>query len=255
MKSCTINMGHTLQGADTGARGIDGIKEEVLTRQIGEELANILKAEGIATYISRVDKATTLSESLNEQVRQCNIYNADLNVCIHTNAYKEDTAKGVEIYTYKGFAHPEALRILDELTKLGFAIRESYPVKGIKSQNLALINNTKSRTLYLELGFITNPYDVSIIKNYGANEIAKVIAKGILGRKLSTEIPKSNNNEESMPNAIYKIPETIGYIEQTSDGRLIIHRDEGNYIAIGKGFVDIYWNDEKGNKGNKRLSK
>ncbi|HID0817781.1 TPA: GH25 family lysozyme [Clostridium botulinum] len=74
--------------------------------------------------------------------------------------------------------------------------------------------------------------------------------------KEEKKVEKPKYDDKTIPTgeSIFKIPGTTGYIEQATDGRLIIHKDRGNYIAIGQGFTDLYWNDNKGNGGNKRLT-
>ncbi|APH21333.1 GH25 family lysozyme [Clostridium botulinum] len=74
--------------------------------------------------------------------------------------------------------------------------------------------------------------------------------------KEEKKVERPKYDDKTMPTgeSIFKIPGTTGYIEQATDGRLIIHKDRGNYIAIGKGFIDCYWNDNKGNGGRKRLT-
>ncbi|MBD5564524.1 N-acetylmuramoyl-L-alanine amidase, partial [Clostridium botulinum] len=60
-----LNPGHTLSGGDVGTRGINGLKEEVLTRQLVVEIDKELRGRGHGTNICRVDYASTLQESLN----------------------------------------------------------------------------------------------------------------------------------------------------------------------------------------------
>ncbi|WP_225893748.1 peptidoglycan-binding domain-containing protein, partial [Clostridium botulinum] len=74
--------------------------------------------------------------------------------------------------------------------------------------------------------------------------------------KEEKKVEKPKYDDKTIPTgeSIFKIPGSTGYIEQATDGRLIIHKDRGNYIAIGQGFADLYWNDNKGNGGNKRLT-
>ncbi|MEW9093925.1 MAG: N-acetylmuramoyl-L-alanine amidase [Clostridiaceae bacterium] len=246
MKTCTVNYGHTLTGGDIGARGLNGLKEEVLTREVGRELKNILQAEGIIVRESFVDYAATLNDSLNKQVAMCNTPLSDINICIHFNAFKDATANGTEIYTYNGNQLIEANRILNKLSSLGFKNR------GIKNQSLALINRTIAKTIYIEVCFITNSHDAAILNKYKPYGIAKTIAEGLLNKTIAT--PNLNKYDESIPEGVFKIPNTTGYIEQATDGRLIIHKDRGNYIAIGQGFIDLYWNDNNGKTGKKRLS-
>ncbi|MHB9949477.1 hypothetical protein CF055_10440 [Clostridium botulinum] len=74
--------------------------------------------------------------------------------------------------------------------------------------------------------------------------------------KEEKKVEKTKYDDKTIPTgeSIFKIPGTGGYIEQATDGRLIIHKDRGNYIAIGQGYADLYWNDNKGNGGRKRLT-
>ena len=74
----------------------------------------------------------------------------------------------------------------------------------------------------------------------------------LIEKIISQTIPKYN---ESVPTGsnIFNIPNTKCYIEQATDGRLIIHFDRGNYIAIGKGFIDGYVNDNNGHGDHKRI--
>jgi N-acetylmuramoyl-L-alanine amidase len=248
-----LNPGHTLSGGDVGTRGINGLKEEVLTRQLAVELDKELRSRGHRTNICRVDYASTLQESLNKQVALCNSVNADLNICIHFNT--TIGGYGSEIFTYGGKYLIEADRVLKQLNNLGFRNR------GIKDQPLSLTKRTKAKTIYIEVCFIDSSKDVEILNKYGMSGIAKAIVNGVLGenKNIKKEIKKEDvapKYDESIPesNSIFKIPGTTGYIEQATDGRLIIHKDRGNYIAIGKGFIDCYWNNNNGKSGYKRIT-
>ncbi|NFD93377.1 N-acetylmuramoyl-L-alanine amidase [Clostridium sporogenes] len=168
-----LNPGHTLSGGDVGTRGINGLKEEVLTRQLVGEIDKELRGRGHSTNICRVDYVSTLQESLNKQVALCNSVNADLNICIHFNTTVG--GYGSEVYTYSGKYLVEADRILKQLNNLGFRNR------GIKDQPLALTKRTKAKTIYIEVCFIDSSGDVAILNKYGMNGIAKAIVSGVLG--------------------------------------------------------------------------
>ncbi|ARC84986.1 cell wall-binding repeat-containing protein [Clostridium argentinense] len=173
VKMFNLNAGHTLTGADTGASGVNGLKEEVLTRQLVKELDSQFKSKGQQTNLVIVDHAATLDESLNKQVILCNSVNADMNIVIHFNSYL-GKGYGTEIFTYQGKYVPEADRVLKNMSKLGFINR------GIKNSELALINGTDAETIYIEVCFIDNVKDVAIMNEYGLNAIAKAIACGVL---------------------------------------------------------------------------
>ncbi|EPS56704.1 phage integrase family site-specific recombinase [Clostridium botulinum Af84] len=59
--------------------------------------------------------------------------------------------------------------------------------------------------------------------------------------KEEKKVEKPKYDDKTIPTgeSIFKIPGTSGYIEQATDGRLIIHKDRGNYIAIGQGFGEL----------------
>ena len=147
IKLFNLNAGHTLTGADTGASGVNGLKEEVLTRKLVKELDSEFKAKGQQTNLVIVDHANTLDESLNKQVIMCNSVNADMNIVIHFNSHL-GIGYGTEIFTFQGKYVPEADRVLKNMSKLGFRNR------GIKNAELALINGTDAETIYIEVCFI-----------------------------------------------------------------------------------------------------
>ncbi|HBJ2609507.1 N-acetylmuramoyl-L-alanine amidase [Clostridium botulinum] len=185
----SLNPGHTLSGGDVGTRGINGLKEEVLTRQLVDEIDKELRGRDHRTNICRVDYAPTLQESLNKQVALCNSVNADLNICIHFNTTVG--GYGSEVYTYNGKYLIEADRVLKELNKLGFRNR------GIKDQPLALTKRTKGKTIYVEVCFIDSSGDVIILNKYGMNGIAKAIVNGVLGTSSNVGIALGEKNTDT----------------------------------------------------------
>ncbi|MDS1004744.1 N-acetylmuramoyl-L-alanine amidase [Clostridium sporogenes] len=239
-----LNPGHTLSGGDVGTRGINGLKEEVLTRQLVGEIDKELRDRGHRTNICRVDYASTLQESLNKQVASCNSVNADLNICIHFNTTVG--GYGSEVYTYNGKYLVEADRVLKQLNNLGFRNR------GIKDQPLALTKRTKAKTIYIEVCFIDSSGDVAILNKYGMNGIAKAIVNGVLGT--SSDVapapskPSTNNNNNSWINLDGKTgtictPSGVNIREKKSTSSKILgalpngskvnlYRKEGDWIHI-----------------------
>lgn len=171
-----INAGHSLTGGDVGARGIGGLQEEKLTRQLAKELAYYAKKNGHTASIMAVDHVASLNESLRLQTQQLNSVSADFNVILHYNASSSHKGHGSEIFTYNGKQLPQAKKILENLNKLGFSNR------GIKNQQLYVINNTNSECLYIEICFIDNEKDVNTLRTQGIKNIAKAILDGIEGK-------------------------------------------------------------------------
>jgi lysozyme len=71
----------------------------------------------------------------------------------------------------------------------------------------------------------------------------------------AVEKAQSPKYDVSIPPESDAIKHFLGsfYFEKRTDGNLGIHIDRGNYVVIGKGFIDLYWNDNKGNSGHKRI--
>ena len=75
----------------------------------------------------------------------------------------------------------EASRVLNNLSKLGFNNR------GIKSADLALINNTLANTIYIEVCFLDSDIDMRILDKVGMKNIARAITCGVLNKNFSAE--------------------------------------------------------------------
>ncbi|MFX0547902.1 N-acetylmuramoyl-L-alanine amidase [Hathewaya histolytica] len=178
-----IDTGHTLTGADTGAQG-NGLREEVLTREVGKYVISKLKALGHTVIECALDTSNTLGQSLSHRYNTANDNNVDLFVSIHFNCFNS-CACGTEIYTWKGKETSRADAVLKNLVSLGFVNR------GIKDgSKLAVIKNTKAESMLIEVCFIDNSTDITRYKNYGPERIADEIVKGLLGQGVSTPTEK-----------------------------------------------------------------
>ena len=95
MAKITVDYGHTLSGADTGASGC-GKKEQDLTREVGTRVVNLLRSVGNDVHEIRLDSCNSERESLNWRVNKINNINPDLSVSIHFNAFN-GSAHGSEV--------------------------------------------------------------------------------------------------------------------------------------------------------------
>ena len=93
-----LDMGHTLSGAGTGARGY--VEETVKNREVGNRLMAMLREKGHTVINCTVDKS---SNDLYDRVRKANAQKLDLFVSLHLNAFKLTTSEmGVETHIYNG---------------------------------------------------------------------------------------------------------------------------------------------------------
>ena len=164
-----IIAGHGLNNA-VGARGIGGIKEEVLNRQFAKELYKQLQEKGYyARYIS-VDDCDSVNDELKKEVKLCNSTDADLNIFVHFNCYNRQ-AKGSEVLTYQSKDIYNSKDMLINLNALGFLNRH------IKDgSRLYVIRNTKAKSILIEFCFIDNLEDFQKLRNIGSVKMCRAIA-------------------------------------------------------------------------------
>ncbi|SHJ64528.1 N-acetylmuramoyl-L-alanine amidase [Hathewaya proteolytica DSM 3090] len=195
IKTVCLDYGHCLNGADTGARSQYG-KEEELTRLVGRKVRSILTSQGIQVIETVYNNTfNSVKDSLNHRCNVANQYNVDLFISIHFNCYNGQ-AYGTEVFTNNGAKLPIAERILNSIVSLGFTNR------GIKDgHNLAVVRNTNMTSMLIECCFIDNKDDMSI---FNVDAMAKAIAEGILGRKLTVNADKEIHNNVNTNNTTNK---------------------------------------------------
>lgn len=176
-----LDMGHTLTGGDTGAEGC-GRREQDCTREIGYKVKAKLESLGHSVNVCSVDSASTLNESLAARVNNANSYGGDIYVSIHLNA---GGGHGTEVYTHGGKEIKEARDVLNNICSLGYSNR------GIKEEDLYVINHTKMTAMLIECCFIDSQDDMN---KYNAEDIANAIVKGLVGEGSNATVDNIQNN-------------------------------------------------------------
>ena len=176
-----IDQGHNPQNPNAGAEG-NGLREQDLVYTIGQELATLLRRNGnFEVRLSRPTPDTLLGStnatSLAARVNDANRWGADYFISLHTNASEQSAATGVEGYAYaqgtRGFALGE-----DILTNLSDTT--GLRNRGMKARpSLYVLRKTSMPAVLVELGFITNPRDASLMLN-SPELFAEGIYRGIL---------------------------------------------------------------------------
>lgn len=176
-----IDQGHNPQNPNAGAEG-NGLREQDLVYTIGQELATLLRRNGnFDVRLSRPTRdtllGTTNATSLAARVNDANRWGADYFISLHTNASEQSAATGVEGYAYaqgtRGFALGEYI-----LTNLSDAT--GLRNRGMKARpSLYVLRKTSMPAVLVELGFITNPRDASLMLN-NPELFAEGIYRGIL---------------------------------------------------------------------------
>jgi N-acetylmuramoyl-L-alanine amidase len=83
-------------GRDNGASSTTGLKEKIITLDIGKKIAQLLTNKGYIVYLTR--NSDTYVE-LEDRTKFANQKSASLFECVHCNAAETESAHGIEIFT------------------------------------------------------------------------------------------------------------------------------------------------------------
>lgn len=174
-KKVFLGVGHG--GVDSGAVA-NGLKEKDLNLEIAKECAVVLQLHGVTVLMSRTKDE---NDALTEEIKECNAFNPDLAVDIHTNAGGGDGAEA--FYHYGGgVSKTLAVNILEEIKKLGQNSRGAKIRKNANGKDYyGFIRETKAPATIVEGAFIDNKADIAVIDTLSEQKAMGVaIAKGIL---------------------------------------------------------------------------
>ena len=176
-----IDQGHNPEPPNTGAVG-NGLREQDITYRVGEELADLLRANGnFEVRLSRPTPDTQIgtsnASSLSLRVADANMWGADYFISIHTNAADSPQANGTEqlVYRTAGTAYQLAERI-------GESLSETTGIRNrgvIARPGLYVLRRTAMPAVLSEIGFITNPEEAALMRDNPAL-FAQGIYRGIL---------------------------------------------------------------------------
>lgn len=171
-----IDQGHNPQNPNAGAEG-QGLLEQNVTYSVGVQLARLLDRSGnYSTRLSRPDPDTALgysnTTSLNARVSDANSWGADYFISLHTNASSTAGANGVEAFAYS--RDSAAFRLGEDIIE-GIVALTGQRNRGMKVRpSLYVLKRTAMPAVLVEMGFITNAGDASIMRND-----PEIIARGI----------------------------------------------------------------------------
>lgn len=215
-KKVFIGVGHG--GVDSGAVGVNGIKEKDLNLAIAKACNEELVRHGVKTKMSRTKDE---NDDLNEEVRECNAYAPDLAIDIHNNAGGGDGCEA--FYHYKGGKSKTlAKNVLAEIVKIGQNSRGAKTRKGADGRDYyGFIRMTEAPACVLECAFVDNAEDIKIIDTAAEQKkMGIAIAKGILSTLNVKYIEKTVNkpyivqaafSKKKNADALYKKLKADGY--------------------------------------------
>ena len=170
-----LDMGHTLSGAGTGARGY--VEETVKNREAGNRLMAMLREKGHTVINCTVDKS---SNDLYDRVRKANAQKLDLFVSLHLNAFKLTTSEmGVETHIYNGnYSGKEANRRYAQAIQTALVQDVKWIDRKVKESNFYVLRETVAPAVLVELGFCDSQGDMN---KWNTEKIAAALFRGITG--------------------------------------------------------------------------
>jgi N-acetylmuramoyl-L-alanine amidase len=171
-----IDQGHNPYNPNAGAEG-NGLREQDIVFRIGILLADLLRANGnFEVRLSRPTSTTQIgssnSESLRLRVSEANAFGADYFISLHTNASSISAATGVEAFA---FSRPSVAFSLGEDILEALSRATGLRNRGMQVRSgLYVLRRTAMPSVLVELGFITNPTDATLM-----SEEPQLFAEGI----------------------------------------------------------------------------
>ncbi|MBE6548341.1 MAG: N-acetylmuramoyl-L-alanine amidase [Ruminococcaceae bacterium] len=176
-----IDQGHNPVNPNAGAEG-NGLREQDIVYTIGQELADRLRRSGnYEVKLSRPTPDTQLgtsnASSLRVRVEDANTWGADYFISLHNNASSNPSANGVEAYAYA--RNTPAFELGEDIVE-GIVEATGARNRGMKVRpGLYVLKRTAMPAVLVELGFITNPREASLMNN-SPNLYADGIYNGIV---------------------------------------------------------------------------
>jgi N-acetylmuramoyl-L-alanine amidase len=171
-KVICIDPGHG--GSDTGALGLDGMKEADACLSMATPLARALREAGATVLPTREGDSHV---SLEERYNFANQKGADLFISIHCNAMEQhNSMSGTETYYWSPQSldlaraiHPEVVRAMGG--------RDG----GIRRRTFAVIHHTTMPAILLEVGYIDSTTDEAKLRDPAFHDaFANAVRQGVV---------------------------------------------------------------------------
>ena len=173
--SVIIDPGHG--GPDSGAVGINGLKETEVVLDVSKIVTKLLAEKGIIVEMTRNKEVEV---DLSPRVALANKTNSDIFVSIHANASrgKKRYINGIETFYYSGW---RGRLLAEKIQKEILKVSPGSPDRGVRRGRYFVIKKTNMPAVLAEIGFVTGRLDARRLeKKIHRRRVAFAIAKGIL---------------------------------------------------------------------------
>lgn len=177
-----IDAGHNSPPGDTGAVGL--AVEDKLTVELADRIVALLTRQGHQVSRSLPTRAADLTTSLKARVAIANKAKADRYISLHFNKFlpagkTTDRAMGAEIYVASAAGRQMALPVMDEISKLGFAVHDAPGASGVKNEDYYVLVHSDMPAMLIESFFLDSTADFAIFRRLGMDLLARAIVTGL----------------------------------------------------------------------------
>lgn len=198
-----------------GAIGI--LDEQAEVRKIYNAMVPMLQIAG-HTVINCNSNAATVDGELSEGTNRANANNCDMYITIHMNA-SGASGHGVECWLYNdGNA---TMNTIADRINMNFAAK-GFTNRGRKySTELHDLNASSMPAMIVETLFCDNQYDADLYRKIGAEEIARLIVNGIIGKAVPGSQPQVPGKAANSVGLNYRAHiQTYGWLSVVHDGQV-----------------------------------
>lgn len=178
-------------GKDVGARGRRGLNEKDINLDIARRVRDKLQAKGINVVMTR---SKDIFIELWRRVNIASNNKASLFVSIHTNAARNRTVNGIEVFYFAGACaklngpyYRQNQNQSYQYAKLAQAqmrkdVKSSS--RGVKNARYFVLKNARTPAVLIEVGFITNSWEEGNLASTSHREkLAQAITQSIVDYK------------------------------------------------------------------------
>lgn len=209
-------------GKDTGAI-YKGRKESEDNLKVGMAVAKKLRQQGIIVDETRTSDVTL---SLKQRSDFENKAKYDYFISFHRNAFKPETANGIETYVYIT-GNDKSKKLAEKLQRA--LVNTGYKDRGIKTANFHVLKETKSPAILIEIGFIDSGVDNDLFDKKHM-EIVDSISRAItehLGLIYKEEKKTASDTDSKSGTKMYRIQVGAYSSKNTAELMLVELRKAG----------------------------
>lgn len=185
-KVIVLDPGHG--GDDPGKVGINKALEKDLNLAIAKKLQKILTDQGVTVVMTRETQdglydAGASNKKQQDMRKRCELIdkaNPRFTVSIHQNSYTAESVHGPQVFYYSQSADGQKIAAyIQESLNQGLGVDRPREIKA--NDSYYLLKKTKSPTVIVECGFLSNQAEASmLVTDEYQEKVAQAVCNGIL---------------------------------------------------------------------------